>query len=63
MNAIRTTYAITLIAIFGLISTSLVNCSTSQTPRQEEIRAHATEGFERLSIEEQDKKHQIGYSQ
>ncbi|MBQ26930.1 MAG: hypothetical protein CMH81_02115 [Nitrospiraceae bacterium] len=63
MNAIRTAYAITLISIVGLIGTFFVNCSTPQTSNPGEIRKHTNESFDRLSAEEQAKKHRSEYGQ
>lgn len=63
MDAIRTAYAVTLIAIVGLIGTSVVSCSTPQSPSQEEIRKHSDAGFDRLSAEERAKKQRSGYGQ
>ena len=63
MDATRTAYAVTLIAIVGLIGTSFVSCSTSRSPSPEEIRKHADEGFDRLSAEERAKKQRSGYGQ
>ncbi len=63
MDAIRTLYAVTLIILVGFIGTPFVSCSTPQSPSLDEIRKHANKGFDRLSVEEQAKKHQSGYGQ
>ena len=63
MDVIRTAYAVTLIAIIGLIGISFVSCSTPQSPSPEEIRKHTDAGFDRLGAEERAKKHRSGYGQ
>ncbi len=63
MDSIRTAYAVTVIAIIGLIGISFVSCSTPQSPSPEEIRKHTDAGFDRLSAEERAKKHRSGYGQ
>lgn len=63
MDAIRTAYAVTLIAIVSLVGTSFVSCSTPPSPSQEEVRKHTDAGFDRLSAEERAKKQRSGYGQ
>ena len=63
MDATRTVYAATLIALVGFSGTPFVSCSTPQSPSPEEIRKHSNEGFDQLSVEERAKKHQSGYGQ
>ena len=63
MDAIRTVYAVTLIALVVFIGSPFVSGSTPQSPSPEEIRKHANEGFSQFSVEERVKKHQSGYGQ
>ncbi len=63
MDAVRTAYLVSLIAIAGLIGTSYVSCSTPQSPTPEQVRTHSDSGFDRLSSEERAKQQRSGYGQ